>query len=239
MIKRIHWFYHLLSLLLTGFALLFFGVFILDLYPEWGINRNPSLAANKALLINMALLLLFGLQHSVMARTSFKSRLKKWIPANLERTSFNFISALALIILLYFWQGIDGQVWYFGGPASRAIMYFFFGLGLFFTAMGIWSIKGADLLGHIQFKHGEHQNEVPFQAPFIYRVVRHPIYFGTLTILWAHPVLTFSRFLFALGLTAYMLIGIYYEEKDLLRRYGKAYRFYQSRVPMLIPGIQI
>ncbi|MCB0705304.1 MAG: isoprenylcysteine carboxylmethyltransferase family protein [Saprospiraceae bacterium] len=234
--------FHLGAMLLTLLSLALFGIFLMDLSPVWGINRPEALSADMALLTDLFLILQFGLQHSVMARQSFKKRLTRILAPKLERSVYILASALSLILIVWFWQSMDGMIWEVESKGNIYILHFFFGVGCVFAGIGVVSIKGADFLGFQQFRVSKTTDKIEhpmFQTPFIYRVVRHPIYFGTLLVLWVHPQMSFGHFVLALGMTAYIIIGIYYEEKDLVRIYGNQYRKYQERVPMLIPGVML
>ena len=182
---------------------------------------------NLAALINLALLGLFGLQHSIMARQWFK---EKWKLAKPRRT-YALATVAVLIVIARFWQPMPELAWQFKGAIAIGL-YIVWTFGLQLILFGAMSINWRELLGLAEPAPPE------FRTPLLYTVVRHPIYLGAILVLWAAPRMTHGRLLFAAGMTLYILIGIQFEERDLERTFGDVYRVYKQRVPMLIPSPQ-
>jgi protein-S-isoprenylcysteine O-methyltransferase Ste14 len=180
---------------------------------------------NQAALWNLALIALFGLQHSIMAREWFKRRFRPPRP----RLTYVLASVAALVLLWRFWQPMPDLAWRFQGWVAIGL-YIVWTFGLQLVLFGAISIDWRELLG---FKE---PGPPQFRTPFLYTLVRHPIYLGLILMLWSSPTMSMGRLLFATGMTLYILIGIYFEERDLERIFGDVYRVYQRRVPMLIPG---
>jgi protein-S-isoprenylcysteine O-methyltransferase Ste14 len=198
--------------------------------------REGSLAA--ALVVNLALLSLFALQHSVMARPAFKRRLTQWIPEAAERSTYVLASSLALILLFVLWRPLGGVVWNVADPVGRAVLLGLFAFGWLLVLVTTFLINHFDLFGLRQiwlFLRRRPYTAVRFRTPGPYRVVRHPLYVGWLFAFWATPTMTVTHLFFALVTTAYIIVAIQLEEQDLVDAFGPAYTSYQSRVPMLVP----
>lgn len=182
---------------------------------------------NQAAFINLALLALFGLQHSLMARRWFKERVKLPRP----RCTYALATVAVLILIARFWQPMPEVVWHCKGAVAIGI-YIVWTIGLQLILFGAISINWRELLGLAEPGPPE------FHTPFLYTIVRHPIYLGAILVLWTAPTTTLGRLLFASAMTLYILIGIQFEERDLERTFGDVYRVYKKRVPMLIPSLQ-
>ncbi|MBL8237946.1 MAG: isoprenylcysteine carboxylmethyltransferase family protein [Bryobacterales bacterium] len=182
---------------------------------------------NRAALINLSLLALFGLQHSLMARQSFKQIVN--IPR--PRRAFALATLAVLAVMALFWQPMPELAWHFKGAIAIGL-YIVWTFGLQLILFGAMSINARELLGLAEPAPPE------FHTPFLYTIVRHPIYLGAIMVLWAAPRMTHGRLLFAAAMTLYILIGIQFEERDLERTFGEVYRVYKQRVPMLIPSLQ-
>ena len=182
---------------------------------------------NHAALINLSLLALFGLQHSLMARQSFKDKVK--IPK--PRRAYALATLAVLAVMAILWQPMPEVAWHFKGAVAIGL-YIVWTFGLQLVLFGGMSINARELLGLAEPAPPE------FHTPFLYTIVRHPIYLGAIMVLWAAPLMTHGRLLFAAGMTLYILIGIQFEERDLERTFGEVYRVYKQRVPMLIPSLQ-
>jgi len=224
-----------LFLLTVIYAMAFFG----NLYVARTIDSVAVVPLGEALLINLLLLLLFGLQHSGMARPAFKRWIGRLIPPAAERSTYVFVSSITVVALMALWQPMGGLVWQIDDPvgivAVRAV--YFGGWAVMITATYLidhWELFGIrQIVAHCLERSYKPQ---PFVVPALYRVVRHPIYMGWLLILWASPVMTVTHFVAALGLTIYILVGIRLEERDLVREF-RCYRQYRRKVPMLIPSV--
>ena len=191
-----------------------------------------------ALLVDLGLLSLFALQHSVMARPGFKRVWTRIVPEPAERPTYVLLSSLALAVLFAFWQPIGPVVWAVQGElAAHAILALYFAgwaMLLYSTAL----IDHFDLFGLRQawlaFR-GQPYTAHPFKTPGLYKHLRHPIYLSWAIIFWAAPVMTAGRLFFAVVSTAYMLVAVLFEERDLVRQFGDAYRRYQESTPRYVP----
>ena len=195
----------------------------------------------EALVIDVAILALFGVQHSVMARQGFKRWWIRGVPPALERSTYVLATCAVLALMFWFWRPIPAPVvWRVEHRAAVVLLWTLFGCGWSLALASTFLIDHFALFGLRQaFAHGTAQPllEPPFATPLLYRHVRHPLYAGLMLSLWAVPVMTAGRLLFALGLSAYILVGIAFEERDLLRQFGERYRRYRERVGMLVPRL--
>jgi methanethiol S-methyltransferase len=193
-----------------------------------------------ALVIDICLLGIFALQHSIMARPWFKRAWTKIVPEVAERSTYVLLSSLALIALFAFWQPLGGVVWEITNPTARAIIYNIFGLGFSLVLVATFLINHFDLFGLRQVwlqLIGKPYTHLSFRTPLFYKYVRHPLYVGWFLAFWATPVMTGAHLLFAIMTSAYMLMAIRWEEKDLIMLHGSKYQHYRDKVPMLIPSV--
>ncbi len=194
----------------------------------------------QAIIVNLALIALFGLQHSIMARPAFKARLTKFVPVSVERATYVLAASAALILLLQFWHTLPGEIWDVRGSAAEPAIWAIFGVGWTILFISTWLINHFELFGLAQaWRHGRETPPAPpmLREPLFYKWVRHPIYLGFAIAFWATPHMTVSHLLLAVGMTIYILIGIAHEERDLVAHFGPAYVDYRKRVGMLLPGI--
>jgi protein-S-isoprenylcysteine O-methyltransferase Ste14 len=201
------------------------------------INGTPLA---QALIVDIALIALFGLQHSVMARPAFKARWTRVMPMSAERSTYVLAAAIALALLLRFWHPIPGTVWDLRGTAAEPILLALFAAGWAVLLLSTFLINHFELFGLQQaWLHGRPIDSSPpkLREPFFYRYVRHPLYLGFTIGFWATPYMTVSHLVFVLGMQVYILIGIAHEERDLVAHFGPDYEDYRTRVGMLIPGI--
>jgi protein-S-isoprenylcysteine O-methyltransferase Ste14 len=192
----------------------------------------------KALAINAALLGLFAVQHSVMARKWFKDAWTRVVPAPAERSTYVLFSTLALILLFWQWRPMGGVVWSVEDPMARAAIWGLFGFGWALLLACTFYINHFDLFGLRQvwlFLVGKPYTGLAFVTPGPYRLVRHPLYVGWLCIFWSTPNMSVAHLVFAIATTAYILVAIQFEERDLVREHGSRYEQYRRRVPMLVP----
>lgn len=214
--------------------------FIGNLYVPKSMDSATQMSFWPALAVDSLLLLLFAVQHSVMARPAFKEVLTRFIPVAAERSTYVLFSSLLLIALFAFWQPIGGVVWNVTNPALRNVVTVVFGLGFGLVFVATLLINHFDLFGLRQVAlHlvGKPYTYLEFRTPLFYRYVRHPLYVGWLIAFWATPTMTGAHLLFALLTSAYILMAIRWEERDLMVVHGSKYRDYQSRVPKLIPSL--
>jgi protein-S-isoprenylcysteine O-methyltransferase Ste14 len=222
----------------------FFGTFLYAigfigniLVPK-SLDSAPTAPLGTALLINVGLLGLFAVQHSVMARPAFKRLLTHVVPVAAERSTYVLASSLALILLFWAWSPLGGVVWQIENPVGQGVMYAAFAFGWALVLVTTFLINHFDLFGLRQVwlhLRGRRYEALHFATPGPYRLVRHPLYVGWLFAFWATPTMTVTHLLFAVATTAYILIAIQLEERDLIDAHHE-YRAYRTRVPMLIPG---
>jgi methanethiol S-methyltransferase len=212
--------------------------FIGNIVVPKSIDGEPAVSVPVAILVNAVLLMLFALQHSIMARSGFKKWVTSFIAAAAERSTYVIASNIALIVMFTFWQPVGGVVWHIEDPVGQYILYFIFGLGWLIVFISTFLLDHFDLFGLKQIWHnlkGETYSSVSFRTPLFYKIVRHPLYFGFLLAFWAAPTMTVAHLLFAAASTGYILVAIRFEENDLVREHGRDYERYKEAVPMLIP----
>jgi methanethiol S-methyltransferase len=193
----------------------------------------------QALLTDTILLAIFAVQHSVMARPWFKRVLTRWVPEAAERSTYVLCSSLALIALFAFWQPIGGVLWSATHPAGRELLNYLFGFGFALVLVTTFMLNHFDLFGLRQvwlYLRGREYTHLPFNTPLLYRLIRHPLYLGWLIAFWATPTMTGAHLLFAVMTTAYILIAVRWEERDLVVAHGEKYQRYRESVPMLLPS---
>lgn len=194
-----------------------------------------------AVAINLGLIAVFGLQHSVMARMGFKDWLKQRLPASAERSVYVLLASLVLMLLFWQWRPIPGVVWSAESVVGQAIGWTLFAAGFATVLAATFLIDHFDLFGLKQVWQqfvGRKPATPRFVTPLFYRLVRHPLYLGFILAFWAGPAMTAGSLLFAAAMTAYILIAIRFEERDLVHFLGPDYEDYRQRVPMLVPGMK-
>jgi protein-S-isoprenylcysteine O-methyltransferase Ste14 len=222
---------------------MFLGVFLyaIGFIGNFGvpkaIDSAPEVPFAQALLINFVLLGIFAVQHSLMARTFFKQWITGFIPKAAERSTYVLASNLALILLFWQWEPMGGVIWHTQSQAAIYLAYTAYGFGWLLVLYATFVINHFDLFGLRQvwfnLRNTPYTN-VPFVNPMLYRIVRHPLYVGWLLVFWSTPTMTVAHLLFAIMTTAYILVAIQLEERDLVAAHPE-YAEYRRQVPMIIP----
>jgi protein-S-isoprenylcysteine O-methyltransferase Ste14 len=229
---------YLLSLATLLYAIGFVGRFLTPTRLDG--PRQGSLAA--ALAIDIGLLVLFAVQHSGMARPGFKRWLTRFVPGPAERSTYVLLSSAALLVLFWQWRPLGGVVWEVPGEAARAAVSAVYAAGWLTVLATTFLINHFDLFGLRQVWlvafRGVPYAPPRFTTPGPYQLVRHPLYVGWLTVVWAAPTMTAAHLLFAVGTTAYILAAIRWEERDLVAAHPE-YAAYRRRVPMLLPRLRV
>ncbi len=225
---------------------MFLGVFIyaIGFIGNFGVTRTldgiPTLPFWQALTINLGVLSVFAIQHSGMARQGFKRWISRWIPASTERSTYVLLSNLAMILIFALWQPMGGVVWSIADPGLKVAMMTVYLFGWALVLVSTFLINHFHLFGLQQVWCQFCKTRLPeaeFRMPSLYRIVRHPLYVGWLIVFWAASTMTAAHLLFALVTTAYILIAIQWEERDLSDELGETYAEYKKAVPMIIPRI--
>jgi len=202
------------------------------------VDRGPEAPVGTAVAINLVLIALFGVQHSVMARQGFKRAWTKVVPQPVERSVYVLLASAVLIILFAQWRPIDGTVWLVTQPLFAGILWALFALGWLIVLTSTFLINHFELFGLQQawFNLRNRAAAAPqFRQPFFYKLVRHPLYSGFFLAFWATPHMTYGHLLLAAGMSIYMLIAIVFEERDLVALFGKDYEDYRANVGKLTP----
>jgi protein-S-isoprenylcysteine O-methyltransferase Ste14 len=242
MLKRITIFLYGVVSYAVFFATFLYAVgFIGNFGVPRTLDAGPSRPFLESLAIDLGLLALFALQHSVMARPAFKRWFTRLVAEPAERSTYVLASSLALVVMFALWQPLGGVVWSVDDPAMRAVLWSLFAFGWLLVLVSTFLINHFDLFGLRQVwlqLSGRPYTHLPFGTPGPYRYVRHPLYVGWFFAFWATPTMTVSHLVFAVMTTGYILVAIQLEERDLVAHFGETYRSYRTRVPMLIPFLR-
>jgi protein-S-isoprenylcysteine O-methyltransferase Ste14 len=223
-------------LIVFVYLLAFLTNLFVPLTVDVGRDMGSPLAA---LLVDIGLLLLFGLQHSIMARPGFKSAWTRIVPKELERSLYVLLASVVLAFVMWQWRPIPTPVlWHAGAPWGVALGWSVMGLGVAVLLWATFLINHFELFGLQQgwlTLRGAELRGPAFVTPYLYKIVRHPLYVGWLLIFWGVPTMTAGHFLFSAGMSAYILIAIRFEERDLVNHIGEPYERYRRQVPALVP----
>lgn len=223
---------------------IFFGTFLYSIgfignfWVPTTLDAPLSGPLATAIAVNVVLLAVFAVQHSVMARKWFKEWWTQIVPKPIERSTYVLFSSLALILLFWQWRPMGGVVWSVENPVGVAVLYTLFGSGWTLVLVSTFLINHFDLFGLRQvwlYLIGREVQPLKFTTPGFYKLVRHPLYLGWFFAFWATPTMTFAHLLFSISTTAYILLAIQLEERDLAREHGERYEAYRQSVPMLLP----
>lgn len=236
--KTFYLLYGVISYLAFFGTILYAIGFVGNFFVPKTIDSEPQMALVPAICINASLLLLFAMQHSIMARPAFKRWWIKYVPEPLERSTYVLLASLCLVLMMWQWQPVGGIVWTIDDEALKTILMITFLSGWSIVFVSTFLINHFDLFGLRQtwlYFTGRPYTPLPFRIPGFYKFVRHPLYFGFMIAFWSAPVMTVAHFLFALLTTGYILVAIQFEERDLIKTFGKKYLDYKKWAPMLIP----
>jgi len=242
MTKRILVFtFGLLAYLIFVVCFLYTIGFTGSLLVPKSIDAGGQVPLAQALGVDLGLVALFGLQHSLMARDSFKRWLESRVPKPAIRSIFVLCASLALFLIYWGWRPTGGVLWSFSAGWPYLVLQVLFWVGWGMVVLSTFLIDHFEMLGLRQvtrYLRGAPSTQVEFKEPAPYRYVRHPLMFSLLVAFWATPHMSLGHFIFAAGMTAYILIGIRFEERDLLKSYGQTYAQYRRTVSMLIPFLR-
>lgn len=230
--------YAVIAYALFQAAFAYFILFLNGVLVPKGIDDGQVRPWPVAIAVNSALVLFWGLQHSVMARRSFKERWTRIVPPHIERATYGLASGIALSIVMLGWVPVEGTIWAVGPAWARALIAAVQVAGWLVLIAASFEIDHYETFGLKQPYYamkGKPPPKIAFQVKRIYRVVRHPIQTGIFIGMWAAPTMSASRFMFAVMMTGYILVGLYFEERDLIREFGDRYREYRRKVPRLLP----
>jgi methanethiol S-methyltransferase len=239
MTKRLLFFaYGITSYVIFLATFLYAVAFVAGVVVPTRLDGAPQTSLPTALAVDGGLLALFAIQHSVMARRWFKERWTRIVPWAIERSTYVLFASLALLFLFWQWRPMGIPIWSIQNEAARIALWTLFALGWLTVLVVTFLINHFDLFGLRQVwlpLIGKAYTPVSFRDPLPYRIVRHPLYFGFLLAFWMTPTMTLAHLVFAVGTTAYILLAIQFEERDLVFEYGATYQEYRRKVPMLLP----
>ncbi len=236
--KLLAFIYGILTYLVFLVAVLYAIGFMGNMVVPKSIDSGAMSGFSESLIVNLVLLGLFAVQHTVMARPAFKKWWTQFVPVHMERSTYVLVSSLLLFLIFWQWRPMTGVIWSVQQPAVSALLWGLFWLGWATVLFSTYMINHFDLFGlrqvwlHLRDKEYRH---VEFQTAGLYKHLRHPIMLGFIIAFWATPQMTAGHLLFAAATTAYILIGVQFEEHDLVHYLGKDYEDYRRRVPMLVP----
>ena len=236
--KLIALLYGLAAYLVFFLTFLYAIGFVEGLWVPKTIDTGTVVPMIEALIVNILLMSLFAVQHSVMARRQFKEWWTQYVPKSVERSTYVLFASLALVVLFWQWRPMPDVMWQIVDPSTAMAITGLSFVGWFLVLTSTFLINHFELFGVHQVVNnlaGRSMSEPRFKTPVLYKLVRHPIYLGFIIAFWAAPVMTAGHALFAAVTTAYIFVGIWLEERDLTELFGDEYRRYKERVSMLVP----
>ena len=239
-IKRINVLSYGLLAYTTGCAGLFWLIFAIGGLAPVSLSELKAESISTAVLINISLIVLFGIQHSVMARSRFKKWITRYIPEAAERATYMLMSGVVSITALYFWQSIPGTVWSVDNTIATTILWSLYAIGWGYLLLSTFVTNHFELMGvrqvYLYFKNKPY-TKLPFTRKYMYRYSRHPMMLGVLIGMWAIPVMSITHFIMATLFTLYMAVGVLLEEKDLVKNFGATYQNYKKEIAIFIPKL--
>ncbi|MDH7637880.1 methanethiol S-methyltransferase [Sphingomonas oryzagri] len=240
MIRSLHLLFGIVAYAIFLVVFLYLVGFVADLpmLPTTVDRPEPTMPAGVAVMVDVGLILIFGLQHSVMARRGFKRAWTRIVPEPIERSTYMLFACIALVLMFALWQPIPATLWDARGEPLGILLWALCGMGWAIVLLSTFLLNHFELFGLQQVWNALRQRAAvapQLRQPLFYRVVRHPLYSGFFIAFWATPHMTLGHLLLAIGMSAYMLIAIVYEERDLIALFGAEYEAYRGRVGKLMP----
>lgn len=236
---RLFAFFYGLAAYVTFFCTFLYAIgFVSGFMVPKTIDTGPIVPPGTAVAVDLILMSIFAVQHSVMARRQFKEWWTQIVPKSVERSTYVLFASLALALLFWQWRPIPALLWHISDPHIATMVTALSFIGWFIVLTSTFLINHFELFGLHQVANHLVDRPMPeqrFRTPLYYRFVRHPIYLGFVIAFWSTPTMTAGHMLFAAVTTAYILVGILLEERDLVAAFGNEYRQYRNRVPMLLP----
>ena len=236
--RLIAFLYGLASYLVFFVAFLYAVGFVGGLVVPKTIDTGIAGSAGEAFIVNLLLMSLFAVQHSVMARKQFKQWWTQFVPKPVERSTYVLLASLALLLLFWQWRPMPAVVWQIDNPQIAGAIVGVSFVGWLLVLTSTFLINHFELFGLHQVVNnlaGQDMKAPTFKTPVLYKLVRHPIYLGFIIAFWAAPTMTVGHLLFAAVTTTYIFVGIFLEERDLIELFGDEYQRYRERVAMLVP----
>lgn len=230
--------YGLASYAVSVVTLLYTIAFLANMVVPKTVDSGPVSPMSEALLVDLLLMMIFALQHSVMARQGFKAWWTQFVPKSVERSTYVLMTSVCLALLLWQWRPMPSVLWQIENPTLATTLVGVSLIGWVIVLTSTFLINHFELFGLHQVANNLVGRPMPapkFYTPLFYKFVRHPLYFGLLVAFWVTPMMTLGHLYFAATLTAYILVGIVLEERDLGALFGDDYRRYQQRVSMILP----
>lgn len=232
--------YGVVSYFLFFAVFVYFMGFVGDVFVPKAISTEVVEYSSNALMINIGLMLMWGVQHSVMARGWFKEMIASVVPHHVERSTYVLVSAITLAVLMFYWQPMEGVIWQAQGETTITALWSVFGLGWVLVFIATFLTDHFDLFGLRQtwlFFVKKTYTDVKFTEHIFYHWIRHPMMLGLILAFWSIPTMTVGHLVFSIGMSIYVLVGIYFEEKGLAKAIGEPYTDYQQRTAKIIPKI--